>query len=118
MLNQAKTQAIKQVANLQETKEFTNQLLPGILSETNLQFRANTQDKIKTVTPNSNIPVLKELLETKYVGIISQSTTDIGRTNLLELDIPMEGPPIASNLIQYHSNTGNLWIKKSNSWKR
>ena len=27
---------------------------------------------------------------------MSQSTTDISRTNLLELDIPTEGPPIAS----------------------
>ena len=33
-------------------------------------------------------------METKYVSIISQSATDIGRTNFLELDIPMEGPPI------------------------
>ena len=34
----------------------------------------------------------------KYTSIISQSTTDIGRTNLLELDIPTEGLPIASKL--------------------
>ena len=28
--------------------------------------------------------------------MISQNANDIGRTNLIELDIPMEGPPIAS----------------------
>ena len=32
----------------------------------------------------------------KYLHIISQNAMDIGRTNLIELDIPMEGPPITS----------------------
>ena len=32
----------------------------------------------------------------KYTSIILQSTTDIGRTNLQELEIPTEGLPIAS----------------------
>ena len=31
----------------------------------------------------------------KYTGIILQSATDISRMNLLELDIPAEGTPIA-----------------------
>ena len=39
---------------------------------------------------------LQELLDRKYMNIISQTTTDIGKTNLLELDIPTKGPPIAS----------------------
>ena len=39
---------------------------------------------------------LQELLDRKYIHIMSQTTTDIGRTNLIELDIPTEGPPIAS----------------------
>ena len=38
---------------------------------------------------------LKELLDVKYTNIVSQTTTDIGRTNLIEVDIPTEGPPIA-----------------------
>ena len=32
----------------------------------------------------------------KYTSLISQSATDISRMNLLELNIPTEGPPIAS----------------------
>ena len=32
----------------------------------------------------------------EYSNLILQSTTDIGRTNLLELDMPTEGLPIAS----------------------
>ena len=39
---------------------------------------------------------LKELLNITYANIMSQKAMDIGRTNLIELDIPTEGPPIAS----------------------
>ena len=37
-----------------------------------------------------------KLSDAKYASIVSKLTTDIGRTNLIELDIPTEGPPIAS----------------------
>ena len=39
---------------------------------------------------------LKELLNINYASIMSQTAMDIGRTNLIELDIPTEGLPIAS----------------------
>ena len=39
---------------------------------------------------------LQELLDQKYTNIISPTTVDIGRTNLIEMDIPTEGPLIAS----------------------
>ena len=39
---------------------------------------------------------LRDLLERKYLHIVLQNTTDIGRTHLIELDILMEGPPIVS----------------------
>ena len=35
------------------------------------------------------------LLDAKYSTIVSKSATDIQRTNITELDIPTEGPPIA-----------------------
>ena len=38
---------------------------------------------------------MQHLLEAKYNTIVSKSATDIGRTNLIELDILTEGPPIA-----------------------
>ena len=38
----------------------------------------------------------QQLLGMKYNSIFSKSTADIGRTNLIELDIPTEGPPVAS----------------------
>ena len=34
----------------------------------------------------------------KYLQIISQNATDVGRTNLIKLDIAMEGPKIVSKL--------------------
>ena len=51
-------------------------------------------------TPNAEVLKkalleLQHLLEAKYTSIVSKSTTDIGRTNLIELDIPTTGPPIA-----------------------
>ena len=35
---------------------------------------------------------LQHLLEAKYSTTVSKSATDIGRTNLVGLDIPTEGP--------------------------
>ena len=93
-LSNAKNTSNKTSSKFTRKKEFTNQLIPRIPSETNIQLEADGQDRIKTLTPNANIPEqaraqLKELFETKYVSIISKSTTDIARTNLLELDISM-----------------------------
>ena len=39
---------------------------------------------------------LKELSDIKYNSIVSKSAADIDRTNLIELDIPTEGPPVVS----------------------
>ena len=76
-------------------------MLPEIPLETNLHLVADTKNTHETITPSADIPEeararLKELLEKKCTNIISQSTTDISRTNVLELDIPTEGLPIAS----------------------
>ena len=51
-------------------------------------------------TPNAEVPEkalieLQHLLEAKYSTIVSKSAIDVGRTTLIELDIPTEGPPIA-----------------------
>ena len=97
----ARTKAAKQVAGLPETKELVKQLLSEIPQETNLQLEADTKNTYETVIPNADIHEEararpKELLEKKYTNIISKSPTDISRTNLLELDLPTQGLPIAS----------------------
>ena len=76
------------------------QLLPEIPSTTNLQLEPNTTNVSKSI-PDANIPKiarkrLQQLLDVKYNSIVSKSAADIGRTNLIELDIPTEGPPMAS----------------------
>ena len=65
----------------------------------------NSQPKFipDAVIPDDTRDKLKELLNLKYANIVSQTATDINRTNLIELDFQTEGPPIASKTI--HSTT-------------
>ena len=72
------------------------------LKNTNLQLEPDTNPLLRSI-PDVDIPKearnkLQELLGKKYIHIVSQTTTDIGRTNLIELDIPMEGQPKALKL--------------------
>ena len=78
----------------------TAKLLPKIPQNTNLKFEPNNNPLLRSI-PDADIPKearnnLQELHDKKYIHIISQKATDIGRTNLIELDIPTEGPLIAS----------------------
>ena len=78
----------------------TSKLLPQILQNTSVQLKPDTNSFASSI-PDADIPEevrmkLQELLDTKYPQIILQNATDIDRTNLIELDIPTEGPPIAS----------------------
>ena len=75
-------------------------LLPKILQNTSLQLEPDTK-ALATSIPDADIPKeartkLQELLNKKYLQIISQNVMDTGRTNLIELDIPTEGPSITS----------------------
>ena len=50
---------------------------------------------------DANIPLetqhkLHTMLTGKFSGIISKSPMDFGRTNLIEMDLPTTGPPIAT----------------------
>ena len=80
----------------------TSKLLPQILHNTRLQLEPDSKGLLRSI-PDVGIPEeartkLGDLLERKYLNVISQNVMDIGRTNLIELDIPVEGPPIASKL--------------------
>ena len=74
----------------------TPKLLPQILQNTSLQLEPDT-NSIASSIPDVDFPKeartkLQELLDQKYLQIILQNTMDIGRINLIELDIPTEGP--------------------------
>ena len=78
----------------------TSKLLPQIPQNTSLQLEPDTKS-IASSIPDVDIPEearmkLQGLPDQKYLQIILQNATDIGRTNLIELNIPTEGPPIAS----------------------
>ena len=78
----------------------TAKLLPEILEGTSLQREPDTKSPLRSI-PDADIPEearvqLQELLDSKYINIVSQTTTDISRTNQIELDIPTKGPLIAS----------------------
>ena len=88
----------------------TSNLLPQKLQNTSLQLELDTKGLVSSI-PDVDIPKeaktkLQELVNKKYLQIISQNIMDIGRTNLIKLDIPTEGPFIASKLytilLKYH----------------
>ena len=73
-------------------------LLPEIPVGTSLQLESDTKSPLRSI-PDADIleearVQLQELLDWKYINIISQIAMDIGRTNLIELDIPTEGPQL------------------------
>ena len=70
------------------------QLLPEIPSTTNLQLEPDTPN-VSTSIPDANV-LVQELLYVKYNSIVSKLAADISRTNLIKLDIPTEGQPVAS----------------------
>ena len=68
------------------------------MPQTNLQLEADKPKQPEISTPNAEAPKkalleLQHFLEAKYSSIVSKSATDTGRANLIELDIPTEGPP-------------------------
>ena len=76
----------------------TSKLLPQILHNTRLQLEPDSKGLSRSI-PDTDIPEeakteLRDLLQRKYLNTITQNMMDIGRTNLTELDIPMEGLPI------------------------
>ena len=90
---------MSEVAYLEETKQNHKNLLLS-MPETSLQIKADKKDHQRVKMPEAYVPEeekekLSTLLKGKYNDIVSKSATDIGRTNLCELDIPTEGPCIS-----------------------
>ena len=78
----------------------TTKLLLKIPQNTNLQLEPNTNPLLRSILdadlPEEARDKLQELLDKKNIHIMSQTAMDIDRTNLIELDIPTEGPLIVS----------------------
>ena len=92
--------AVEEVSDQQETQEQVHDLLPQ-MPQTNIELEVDKPNHPEISTPNADVleealSKLQQLLEEKYNAIISKSATDKGRTNLIDLGIPTEGPPIES----------------------
>ena len=88
-----KFEEIKEVS-WNQVQHSNVKLLPEMLEGTSLQLEPDTKSLLRSI-PDADIleedgVQLQELLDRKYININSQTATDIGRTNLIELDIPAE----------------------------
>ena len=94
----------------------TAELLPEIPEGTSLQLEPDTKSPPRSF-PDADIletarVQLQELLDSKYISIASQTTTDISRTNLVELDILWKVLQLLPNPILFHFSS---WTTKPNS---
>ena len=86
-------------------------LLLGILEGTSFQLEPDTKSPLRSIS-ETNIPEearaqLQELYDLKYINITSiVCTMDIGRTNLIDLDIPtphhLQALHCAPEILQVH----------------
>ena len=74
-------------------------LLPKIPNNTSLQLEPDTNHSSRSISdayiPDEARDKLKDIHIITCANVMSQTATDIRRTNLIELHIPTEGPPIA-----------------------
>ena len=90
---------VPEASHLEETKQSHKSLLPPV-PEASLQIEADKKDHqrvkmLEAYVPEEAKEKLSMLLKGKYNDIVSKSATDIGRTKLIELDIPTEGPCVS-----------------------
>ena len=90
-----KTQGI----TLQELQVQT--LLPVFPEQPSFQIHAHDDNKPSIKLQDADIPQLvqnklNEILNNEFTCIVSKSPTNFGRTNLVEMDLPTTGPPVAS----------------------
>ena len=76
-------------------------LLPALPKHSNFQIHTNNNSKPPIMLQDADVPQaardkLNHMINTQFACIISQSSTDFGRTNLVEMDLSTTGLPIAS----------------------
>ena len=76
-------------------------LLPVFPDHSSFQTHAHDSNKSPIQLQDANfLPVIQHkpntMLNNEFTCIISKSPTDFGRTNLVEMDLPTTGPPIAT----------------------
>ena len=78
----------------------TQKLLPAFPKHSNFQIHANDNSKPAIMLQDADIPQdvrdkLNHMINTEFACIVSKSSTDFGRTNLVEMGLPTTGLPVA-----------------------
>ena len=78
-----------------------HKLLPASPENSNFQIHANDNGKPAIMLQDADIPQsardkLNHMINNQFACIISMSAADFGRTNLVEMDLPTTGLPVAS----------------------
>ena len=78
-----------------------HKLLSIFPENSNVKIHASDSSKSAVMLQDAAIPQaarekLNHMINNQFACIMSDSSTDFGRTNLVEMDLPTTGPPIAS----------------------
>ena len=81
----------------------TQKQLPAFPEYSSFQIHGNDNSKLAITLQDADIPQevrnqLNHMLNTKFTCIVSKSSTDFGRTNLVEMDLATAGLPVTSKL--------------------
>ena len=81
----------------------TQKLLLAFPKHSNFQIHANDNSKLAITLQDADIPQditdqLNHMLNAEFTCIVSKSSADFFRTNLVEMDLPKTGLPVASQL--------------------
>ena len=76
-------------------------LLPVFPDSSSFQTHTHNSNKSPIQLQDASVPLniqckLNTMLTSKFASIISKSPTDLGRTNLIEMDLPTTGPPVST----------------------
>ena len=82
-------------------KTQAQKLLPAFLEQSNFQVHAHDDSKLSIKLQDADIlhiiqSQLNEMLNNEFTSIVSKSSADFSRTNLVEMDLPTTGPPVMS----------------------
>ena len=78
-----------------------HKLLPNFPKHSNFQIHANDNSKPAIILQDADIPQtardkLNLMINNQFACIVSKSSGDFGRTNLVEMGLPTTGLPVAS----------------------
>ena len=98
-IQDAKNEAVSNAAQYPQT----HKLLPAFPKHSNFLIHINDNSKPAVMLQDTDIPQaardkLNHMINTQFACMISKSSADFGRPNLVQMDLPTTGLPVASKL--------------------